>query len=96
MVNLLLLQHRYDTLNTPYLKHFETGNLDILELHQYCLCFDFNLESFTLIAKGSNRPSSEASTHAALYQVNRGREIKNLTKFSGFNRKCVVYISRTK
>ena len=47
----------------------QTGDLERLSTEHYSLVTDFNIETNRLVAEGPIQPSSEALTHAAVYQA---------------------------
>lgn len=50
----------------------QTGGLERLTNRDYVEITDFDIDANRLTARGCIRPSSEALTHAAIYQANRG------------------------
>jgi len=46
----------------------QTGNIASLSRHHYCLVLDANLQQNSLRSTGCCKPSSEALTHASVYQ----------------------------
>lgn len=48
----------------------QTGGLSVLSIHDYCLVEHVDLKNNSLESKGKTKPSSEALTHASVYQQN--------------------------
>ncbi len=47
----------------------QTGHLKHLTTKHYAIVTDYNIEQNTIYSKGQTRPSSEALTHAAIYEI---------------------------
>ncbi len=48
----------------------QTGGLNLLSIHDYCLVKQVDLKNNSLESIGESKPSSEALTHASVYQQN--------------------------
>lgn len=60
---------RYDDSSAFVITATQTGDLPKLEVSDYSLVEKVNFETFTTTAKGVSKPSSEAITHACIYEL---------------------------
>ncbi|MDX8395066.1 MAG: class II aldolase/adducin family protein [Mariprofundaceae bacterium] len=54
---------------TFFITSTQTGRLPSLEADQYAFISAYDFDSFTLKSKGKYKPSSEALTHAMIYEI---------------------------
>jgi hypothetical protein len=62
------ISHRHGSSNEFLITGTQTGHLRQLNSKQYCLVLDVDLDQNSIFSQGLCQPSSEALTHASIYQ----------------------------
>ena len=65
------LSKRLGQSHTFFITATQTGKQTHLAKDQYTYIDDYDFESFTVFSKGNHKPSSEALSHAMIYEVNQ-------------------------
>ncbi|MDX8387496.1 MAG: class II aldolase/adducin family protein [Ghiorsea sp.] len=63
------LSQRVEQTKSFFITSTQTGKLNTLTKEQYCLVENYDFNAFTVFSKGEHKPSSEALSHAMIYEV---------------------------
>ncbi|MDX8381979.1 MAG: class II aldolase/adducin family protein [Ghiorsea sp.] len=63
------LSHRVKQTSSFFITATQTGQLSHLSSAQYSLIKHYDFENFTVFSKGEHKPSSEALSHAMIYEI---------------------------